>query len=139
MKLLPTMLARQLLRDRFQARMGREGIPSAVDIVAMFQRMCLVTDFDTAVDSVKHFFAVEHRNIGAGDLAVMRAVYDIAKQDILGHAVDSLLEVMDNRASIAKDRINAAAVINELYGEKQLIKDERLTDKLMINLVQGGN
>lgn len=128
---LPTILGKQLIGDMLKARM--EDPTAAYQAVAAFQRMALTADFETSLDSVKPWLLPEHRQFHSHELAKLKAVYNVTKNDVLGHAIDSMLEMMDGQGA-TKDKLAAAAVINELFGEKHVITDSKLTDRLMINL-----
>lgn len=96
-----------------------------------YQRMCLVADETVAMSALRPY-------IGAALLPahkqMLSLIYSMCKSDILSLAVEALVNTAENSRS-DKDKIAAATVVNELFGEKELIKDVKLTDKLMINLV----
>jgi len=99
---------------------------------AVFQRLALVADYETCVRALMPKISrklTEQHNI------VLKLIYDMAKSDVLGLAIESLCDVAEKASG--KDRIAASTVLNELFGEKQLIEDVKLTDRLMINLVGG--
>ena len=62
-------------------------------------------------------------------------IHGLSRQEALGIAIGGLVDIVEN-SRVAKDRAAAAAIINELFGEKQLIQDDKLTDKLVVNLVK---
>lgn len=132
---LPTVLGKQLLIDHFKVRM--EKPEDAYLAVAAFQRMAITSTLEDAVAAVKPWFKISNREIAENspEMAAIMACYAVAKKDVLGHAIDAVMAIMDSPVGGSKDKLAAAAIVNELFGEKELIKDEVLTDKLMINLV----
>ena len=103
---------------------------------ALFQRMALVTTFEDSLEALQ----VQLRDIGeltAQDQADLALVYKLTKHEVLGLAVETLSDVTQSQLAAQKDKVSAATVINELYGEKELIKDSVLTDKVVLNLVRG--
>jgi len=98
-----------------------------------FQRMSLVSDYE---DCIKVFVTYIDYKLELKHTNCLKNIYNMSKKDVLSIAMDNLLTVCERGNS--KDKIAAATVINELFGEKHLIEDVKLTDKLMINLVDGG-
>jgi len=96
-----------------------------------FQRFSLVSDYDTAVKAIQPYLS---RKIETSDKVVLNIIHDLAKTDILGIAMERLMDVVEGSRS-DKDKIAAATILNELYGDKELVADMKLTDRLMINLV----
>jgi hypothetical protein len=135
---LPTTLGSQLLRDHFAARMDKPV--EAKDAVAAFQRMCLVADLEMAMSAVKPWFKPEHQVISENtpEMAACIAVHSCVKQDVLSVAIDAVLGIANSPVGSTKDKLAAAAIINELYGERELITDAVLTDKLVLDLVGDG-
>jgi len=135
---LPTILGKHLLTDAFKVRMVE---PDEVhEAIASYQRMCLVGSLEDAWLAAMVWFRPEHRRIpttGAEHQALL-SVHSLVKQDVLGIALDSLIAVTGSQTGALKDKITAAALINELLGEKELIKNGALTDKLVISLVEKG-
>lgn len=134
---LPTKLGRLLLEEVVAERIETGGTnPSPAQVVAAFQRMALVTDFEESLSAVQMYFKEDKRVFPTDGktMKALRITYDLTKKDVLGHAVDAIMQLMDAPMGATKDKLAAAAVINELFGEKELIKDEQLTDRLLINL-----
>jgi len=131
---LPTELGKRLLVDYFKARM--EEPAQAYLAVGDFQRMALVGSVEDAVAVTKTWFKPQHRVIKAGSAEdqAIQLCYKTVKQDVLGLAMDALITVVQSTNS-TKDKITAAAVLNDLFGDKQVIQDSVLTDKLVMNLV----
>jgi hypothetical protein len=98
-----------------------------------FQRLSLVADYDTASMVIQPYLA---KNIDPQSKVVLTVIHDLAKNDVLGLAVEALLDMAETSKN-GKDKLAAATIINELYGEKDLVSDVKLTDRLMINLVGG--
>ena len=99
--------------------------------LGQFQRLSMVTDYDMA------FKAVAPHLTGKPDeqqVIGFKLIHDITKHDCLSIAMEQLVETVETSRS-DREKIAAATVINELYGDKELVKDIKLTDRLMINLV----
>jgi len=99
--------------------------------LGIYQRLALVSDQETCMRAIMPYIC---EKLTQQHQQVLKLIYDMAKSDTLGIAVESLVDTAENSKS-PKDRVAAATVINELYGEKHLIEDVKLTDKLLINLV----
>lgn len=99
--------------------------------LGVYQRLALVADQETCMRAIMPYICVK---LNEQHKQVLRLIYDMAKSDTLGLAVEALVDTAENSKS-PKDRVAAATVLNELYGEKHLIEDVKLTDKLLINLV----
>ena len=134
---LPTDLGKRLLLNYFRVRMEH---PSEAHIaVGDFQRMALVGTIEDALATTVSWFKPEHRVIGkkGEEWTAIELCYSTVKQDVLGLAVDALLSVSCDSGS-SKDRIAASAILNELYGDKELVSNSVLTDKLVVDLVGKG-
>ena len=103
--------------------------------LGIYQRLALVSDQDTCMRAIMPYISTK---LSDQHKQVLRLIYDMAKSDTLGIAVEALLDTAEHSKTY-RDKIAAATVINELYGEKHLIEDVKLTDKLMINLVDGNS
>jgi hypothetical protein len=102
------------------------------DGLGHFQRTALVADLDTCMRVVMPHI---DKKLSLADKQAFQLIHELAKPDVLGLAMEALVEALDRKNSASKDMVAAATVLNELYGEKHLIEDVKLTDKLMINLV----
>ena len=134
---LPTILGKQLLTNYISVRMvDAEDVD---DAIAGYQRMALVADQETAWAATIPWFKPECRTVmdGSPEHKALVAVHTMVKPDVLGHAVDCLLGIVNNHTGSTKEKIAASTVINELYGDKQIMQDKGLADKLILNL--GGN
>ncbi len=135
--MIPTALAKRLLMDHFRARMDDPS--DALIAVSEYQRMCLVASEDEALSVIKSHFKPEHRKItGAEELAALKLVHATVKQDVLGLAVEALVAIVSSHNGGSKDKLLAASMLNDLYGEKELIQQSTLTDKLVVDLVGKG-
>lgn len=131
---LPTRLARHMLEDHFRARMI-DSIDT-IDAVATYQKMCLVADKDSAWEATKVWFKPEKR-ICAEDSPegkALTAVHALAKQDVLGLAIDAMVVIVNKSGGSDKEKLTAASILNELFGEKESTV-AGLADKLVLNLV----
>lgn len=137
---LPTPLAVQLLEDILNPKvMGLDGYRTDVrDAVAAFQRMAAVADYETAIVALTSTLKPDERKFNVFETKLLKLCYDTTKSDLLAHAVDAIMALTDGQNVASKDRLAAAAIINEFYGEKHLIEDGVLTDKLIVNLIGDG-
>lgn len=134
---LPTPLAKRLLMDHFRARM--EDPSEAGMAVGDYQRMSLVGTEAEALSVVLSYFKPEHRKIsGADELSALRLVHDTVKQDVLGMAVEALVNVASAHNGSSKDKILAATILGDMYGDKEVMQHTTLTDKLVVDLVGKG-
>jgi hypothetical protein len=95
-----------------------------------------VTDFDVAFKAVAPHIK-SGMTVSDQQMIGLKLIGSMAKSDCLSLAMERLVDVVETSRS-DKDKIAASAIINELYGEKELIADVKLTDRLMINLVGDG-
>ena len=137
---LPTQLAARLLSDHIKVRCIRPI--ETQDAIATFQKMAIVGEpIETCIQALNVWLDITKQiNLdrlpsGTPEKAALLTVHTLSKKDILGEAISAITAIMDAPTGAMKDKLAAAAIINELYGDKELIKDEVLTDKLMINLV----
>ena len=111
---------------------------------ALYQRFCIVTEFDDAIDSLALVAKARLKDdqdqsfteFTDSDLMLLRVLYTQSKNDILGLALEALADVTQTALASQKDKVAAATVINDLYGEKELVRDSTLTDKVVLNLVR---
>ena len=99
---------------------------------AIFQRACLVGDFDGAMAILEVHLPQE---LTEADIKKLELASKIAKPEVLGVAVETLAEVAQSPLSAQKDKVLATQALHELYGEKERINDTGLTDKIILNLV----
>ena len=133
---LPTRLARLLIEDHVNARIIKTV--DTTQAIASFQRLAVANaPFETCLGALVLWFAIDKRKIAENspEMEAIRLSYDLTKQEVLGTAIDAIMHIMDASVGASKDKLAAAAIINELFGEKELIHDSVLTDRLMINLV----
>ena len=135
---LPTVLGKQLLSEPLKPLMKEES--DAYKAVAAFQRMALVANFDTSCKALAPWFKNKDfkKAVDKDLLTRLQMVHDTVKQDCLGHALDAIMHLMDGATGATKDKMACAAIVHEIFGDKQIIKDEKLSDKLVIGLVGKG-
>lgn len=114
-----------------------EDVQMWTDYLGRFQRLCLVSDYDTAVKALVPHMS-ERVGMEGNHKTALELIHRISKEDVLGLAVEALVNVTQQTNGSSKDKIAAAAILNELYGDKELISEETLTDKLIVNLVGKG-
>ena len=132
---LPTPLGIQILEHRFKVRMTEYNMGQPRGCVAAFQRMALVADFDVSMACIQPWFDKgEPMKEGDEDYEACKAIYGLVRKDVLGYAIGTVFETMTGHTS-DKDKLQAAEVLNGLFGEKEQINDSTITDKLIVNLV----
>lgn len=102
--------------------------------IGQFQRLALVADFDTAFKCLNPHIngkPSEQQRLG------LSLIHEMAKSDVLSIAMERLVDTVETTRS-DKERVAAATILNELFGDKELIKDVKLTDRLIINTVGEG-
>lgn len=131
--MFPTRVAESLVRASEVDKLF--GKPHAwKEPIGQFQRLSLVTDYDMAFKAINPH--LEEKPDEQHTLC-FKLLYEMAKHDVLSLAMERLVDTVEASRS-DKDKIAAATVINELFGEKHLVEDVKLTDRLMINLVGDG-
>jgi len=128
---LPTNLGIQLIGDLIQARLTNANYVK--EAVCAFQRMALVSDLDDSIKAMDFWCKIECRKWSETERAKLAICHEIVKKDVLGIAIESLVDLSVNSAA-AKDRLAASTILNELYGEKQLIETGSFTDRLLVNI-----
>ena len=128
---LPTTLGIQLIGDLIQARLTNHNYVK--EAVTAFQRMALVSDLEDSIKAMDYWCKPEGRRWSTAEKAKLAICHEIVKKDVLGIAIESLVDISVNSPS-AKDRLAASTILNELYGEKQLIETGSLTDRLLVNI-----
>ena len=102
--------------------------------LGQYQRLSLVSEHDTAFKAVAPLLTSKPDD---QQMLAFKLIGTMVKSDALSLAMEQLIDMAESARS-EKERLAAATVVNELFGEKQLIEDVKLTDKLMINLVNSG-
>lgn len=135
MNSLPTRLARHMLEDYFNLRMLDPV--DTVEAVGTYQRMCLCGTQEEAWEAAKMWFRPESRTYlpDSPEGMSLTAVHSLAKQDVLGLGLDALVRIVTRTTGVEKDKIAAATILNELYGEKEITSVSGLADRLVLNLV----
>jgi len=101
------------------------------EYLGRFQRLSLVADYDTAVKALVPYLSGA---LEANHKTCLLLIYDITRSDVLSLAMESLIHVAHSGRS-ERDRMTASAMLNELFGDKDVVRDTVLTDKLVMNLV----
>ena len=96
-----------------------------------FQRVCLVADYDTAMRCLAPYISAK---IDPQQKQALQLIHTLAKSDVLGLAMEGLVHIIQTSKN-DRDKLEAARVLNDLYGEKKLDNDLGLSEKLSINLV----
>jgi len=99
----------------------------------VFQRAALVGPLEDAIRVLKvHLY----QDLTEEDEALLKLAHTISKPEVLGVAVQTLTEITQSPLSAQKDKVLASQVLNELYGEKDKIGDDKAMDKIILNLVK---
>lgn len=137
MNTLPTKLAVELAKASDLSKVLRKGnegqTPSVIRnfALAAFQQMALAGDLDDCMRAIAPYLGGK---LNQQHKQCLELIFTLTRKDVLGQAVEGLMEVATNSRN-SKDKVTAATILHELYGEKQLINEESLTDKLVVNLV----
>lgn len=131
---LPTMLGRKMLEDHFKARCEKDI--DSMDAIATFQSLALAgSTFDECWEACTIWFKVEGKRLAPNcpERTKAETIHNLVKQDVLGLAVGALTDIASSTSAPAKDRTAAAIVLQELYGDKDLIQKDTITDRLVMN------
>ncbi len=129
---LPTELGIRLIGDMIHTRL--EDYTHISECVAAFQRMALASDLDDSIIAMDYGFKVQHKKWSDPERAKLQVCHDIVKKDVLGLAIESLIHMAGETRTNQKERLAAATILNELFGDKELINTDTLTDRLLINI-----
>lgn len=108
----------------------RHKMPTAL---GHFQRMALVADYGVAIRTFVPFIDLK---LTDQHVQCLKLIHEIAKQDVLGLAMQSLAEVVQKSPS-SKDRVAAAAVLDTIFNTDTKVETNGISDKLVVNLVTG--
>jgi hypothetical protein len=124
-----------MLEDYFNVRMTDPV--DTVEAVGTFQRMCLTGSEEEAWEATKMWFKPQCRTVikDSPEAVALTAVHRLAKQDVLGQGLDALVRIVSRSGGADKDKLAAATILNELYGEKEITSMQGVTDRLIMNLV----
>ena len=131
---LPTDLGMRLMGDMIKARLSDAN--HVKEAVCAFQRMALVGDLDDSIKAMEYWFKPNQLKWSKYEKDKLRMCHEIVKKDVLGLAIESLVNIATNGRN-EKDRLAASTLVNELYGEKKLEETGGLSDKLLLNIVKG--
>lgn len=131
---IPTSLGMTIIGDLVKARLREPAHDK--EAVAAFQRMALVSTLEDAIEAMNYWLKPEHKTWAKAEKDQLDVAHRLVKPDVLGLAIESLVQMATNGRS-ERERLAAATIINEIYGEKQLVDTNSLTDKLLVNIVKG--
>jgi len=130
---LPTELGVRLIGDLVHTRL--EDMTHISECVAAFQRMALASDsLDDCIIAMDYWFHVQHKKWSEVEKAKLQVCKDIVKKDVLGMAIEALVSMAGETRGNQKERLAAATILNELYGDHELINTDSLTDRLLVNI-----
>ena len=122
---LPTDLGVRLIGDLVQVRLLE--VAYVKECVCAFQRMALASDsLDDCITAMEYWMKPEYRKWSDPEKAKLQVCKDIVKKDVLGIATET--------RTGQKERLAAATILNELYGDHELINTDSLTDRLLVNI-----
>ena len=131
---LPTDLGMRLIGSTVKPRLLN---PVHVkEAVCAFQRMALVAELDESVMAMETWLKPSYAMWTKQDNVQLEMCHRLVKKDVLGLAIETLVDIATKGTS-NKDRLAASTIINELYGDKELIDTGSLADKLLVNIVRG--
>ena len=131
MKVFPTKTAEALAKASDLDKLFSDVQQWRLNL-GIFQQIALGSDLETCMRAIMPFI---DKKITSQQKQCFELIHSMAKQEALGMAIGGLVDVVEN-SRVAKDRTTAATILQELFGEKQLIESEKLTDKLVVNLVK---
>ena len=129
---LPTELGIRLIGELIHVRL--EDPTHTSECVAAFQRMALASTLDDSIIAMDYWFKVQHKKWSEPEKAKLQVCHEMVKKDVLGMAIESLIQMAGETRTNQKERLAAATILNELYGDKELINTDTLTDRLLINI-----
>lgn len=129
---LPTDLGIRLIGDLVQTRLLE--VAYVKEAVCAFQRMALASTLEDSIIAMEYWFKPECKKWSETEKAKLQVCHDIVKKDVLGLAIESLIQMAAEDRTNQKERLAAATILNELYGDKELINTDTLTDRLLINI-----
>jgi hypothetical protein len=129
---LPTDLGIRLIGDLIHTRL--EDPTHVKECVAAFQRMALASTLEDSIIAMDYWFKVQHKKWSDLEKQKLQVCHDIVQKDVLGLAIESLIQMAAETRGNQKERLAAATILNELYGDKELINTDTLTDRLLVNI-----
>lgn len=130
---LPTDLGMTIIGNLVKTRLQEPAHDK--EAVTAFQRMALVSSLDDAIEAMNYWVKPEHKTWAKAEREQLEIAHRLVRPDVLGIAMESLVQLATNARS-EKERLAAATIINELYGEKELIDQASLTDKLIVGITR---
>jgi hypothetical protein len=131
---LPTDLGMTIIGDLVKSRL-RETVHTK-EAVTAFQRMALVSTLEDSIEAMNYWVKPEHKRWAKPEKDQLEVAHRLVRPDVLGLAIESLVQLATHGRS-EKERLAASVILNELYGEKELVDTNSLTDKLLVNIVKG--
>lgn len=129
---LPTDLGIRLIGDLIQTRLA--DTVYVKEAVCAFQRMALASTLEDSIIAMDYWFKPEHKTWSDIEKQKLQVCHDIVQKDVLGLAIESLIQMAACDRGNQKERLAAATILNELYGDKELINTDTLTDRLLVNI-----
>ena len=129
---LPTDLGIQLIGNLVKTRLT--DVRQVNECVVAFQRMALVSTLDDSITAMEFWLKPQHKKWIGKEREKLDVCHAIVKKDVLGLAIQTLMDMAAKESGGQKERLAAATILNELYGEKELINTGSLTDRLLVNI-----
>lgn len=130
---LPTDLGIRIIGDLVKTRLTK--VEYVKESVCAFQRMALASaDIDDCITAMEFWFKPENTKWSKVEKDRLIVCQEITKKDILGIAIEALVQIAAKENSPTRERIAAATILNELFGDKELVDTGALTEGLIVNL-----
>lgn len=130
---LPTDLGVRIIGDLVKTRLTR--IEYVKESVCAFQRMALASaDIEDCITAMEFWFKPESKKWSKPEKDRLVICQEITKKDVLGIAIEALVQISAKENGPARERIAAATILNELFGDKELVDTGALTEGLIVNL-----
>ncbi len=130
---LPTDLGMRMIGDLIQTRLRNEQ--HVKEAVCAFQRMALADgELPECITAMEYWFKPEHKKWAKVEEDKLQLCKDIVKKDVLGIAMEALMQIATKDTGPAKERLQAATVLNEIYGDNTVTAEGTLSERLVVQI-----
>ena len=130
---LPTDLGIRIIGDLVKTRLTK--VEYVKESVCAFQRMALASaNIEDCIVAMETWFKPESKKWSKPEKDQLIVCQEITKKDVLGVAIEALVQIAAKENGPARERIAAATILNELFGDKELLDTAVLTEGLIVNL-----
>lgn len=74
--------------------------------------------------------------LSEGDTHYLKIIFGMTKSELLGVAIESVVQVLSESTAAKKDKLAASAIIEQVFGIRDASEASALTDKLIVNLIK---